>query len=152
MTDLYSCPNCRRSYRADKLAECPGCFTEAPIMGEESPVSGSNWGALVSESNWGASNPNTIDSLSTRTIVAAQDRTTHAIRSLAVFVLISISTSLIGYLIIAISAGSVLGCSSGDSSCYASSGGAIYLGIFVIGGGFITALVLGIRELSLSKP
>ena len=112
-------------------------------MGEESPVLGKNWGA---------SNSSTNDFLSTTTIVAAQDRTTHAIRSLAVFVLVSISTSLIGYLIIAISAGSVLGCSSGDSSCYASSGGAIYLGIFVIGGGFITALVLGIRELSLSKP
>jgi|1048.fasta_scaffold38727_2 hypothetical protein len=143
MTDLYRCPNCRRSYRADKLAECPGCFTDAPYMGEESPVSGKNWGS---------SNASTNDFLSTTTIVAAQDRTTHAIRSLAVFVLVSISTSLIGYLIIAISAGSVLGCSSGDSSCYASSGGAIYLGIFVIGGGFITALVLGIRELSLSKP
>ena len=144
MTDLYRCQNCRRSYRADKLAECPGCFTEAPYLGEESQVSGKKWG--------NATNSSTNDFLSTTTIVAAQDKTTHAIRSLAVFILVSISTSLIGYLVIAISAGSVLGCSSGDSSCYSSSGGAIYFGLSVIGIGFITALVLGMRELRLSKP
>lgn len=144
MTELYRCPNCSRMYRADKLAECPGCFQDSPWIEDDSSVSGKTWGKSTD------SRPN--DFLSTTTLVAAQDKTTHAIRSLSVFVLVSISTSLIGYLIIAASAGSVFGCSAGDSDCYSRSGFAIFFGVSVIALGFLTALVLGIRELILSKP
>jgi hypothetical protein len=84
-------------------------------------------------------------------VVAAQDRTTHAIRSLAVFILVSISTAVIGYIIIAASAGSALGCGLGNSSCYENSGGAIFFGFAFIAVGFIVALILGIRELRLSN-
>jgi hypothetical protein len=102
--------------------------------------------------NWGKSlNYSPSDNSGSASIVAAQNRTTHAIRSLAVFILVSISTAVIGYLIIAASAGSALGCGLGNSSCYENSGGAIFFGFAFIAVGFIVALVLGIRELRLSN-
>jgi hypothetical protein len=98
MTDLYTCPNCSRSYRADKLAECPRCFARGPGVVDEKRVSAKNWAGLMNSAS--------SDYSGSTLIVAAQDRTTHAIRSLAIFVLVSISTALIGYIIIEINSGS----------------------------------------------
>jgi len=144
MTDLYTCPNCSRSYRADKLAECPRCFARGPGVVDEKRVSAKNWAGLMNSAS--------SDYSGSTLIVAAQDRTTHAIRSLAIFVLVSISTALIGYIIIAINAGSALGCGLENLNCYSNSGGGIVFGFVVIAVGFVLALVLGFRELTLSKP
>jgi hypothetical protein len=143
MTDLYRCHNCSRSYRADKLTECPRCYARPPGWADETRVK-VNYGVELKNSS-------ADDYAGSSLVVAAQDRTTHAVRSLAVFILVAISSALIGYVIIAASAGSALGCGMGISSCNANSGGAIFFGFAFIAVGFIVALILGIRELRLSN-
>ena len=84
-------------------------------------------------------------------LIRAQDRTTYAIRSLALFFFISLQTSLFG--------GALIGMAVSNNDHYDSYGqlnaGATFfavLGWLVAFAGFLIATVLGKSELNKSKP
>ncbi len=83
-------------------------------------------------------------------LVDAQDRTTHAVRSLAVFLFATVCSSLIGYALIAFGTGLAIGCNVSNFDC--GSGATIGIGTLVIVGGFIFAIVAGLSEFNKSKP
>jgi hypothetical protein len=83
-------------------------------------------------------------------LVDAQDRTTHAVRSLAVFLFATVCSSLIGYALIALGTGLAVSCNVSNFDC--GSGATIGMGSLVIIGGFIFGLVAGISEFNKSKP
>jgi hypothetical protein len=80
----------------------------------------------------------------------AQDRTTHAVRSLAIFLFATVCSSLIGYALIAFGTGLAVGCTIYNFDC--GSNLVIGLGVLVIIGGFIFAVVAGLLEFNKSKP
>lgn len=82
----------------------------------------------------------------TSSLVAAQNRTTQAVRAIAVFFLYSALFNLIGGVIIGIAYVSSFGSYSGLSS---ASGGIVFGGL-VIAGGSIFALFKGLSELGKS--
>jgi NADH:ubiquinone oxidoreductase subunit 6 (subunit J) len=68
-------------------------------------------------------------------LVEAQDRTTHAVRSLALYLFITIATSFLGVALILIAVPV-----------------AVFIGAAIILAGFVWSIVAGIDELSKSKP
>jgi len=87
----------------------------------------------------------------TRAIIAAQNRTTYAIRSLAMFFFIFLQSSILG--------GGLLGLALNNQSHYDSygnlNGGAIFfaaLGAIIALVGFFVAVHVGRQELNKSKP
>jgi hypothetical protein len=83
-------------------------------------------------------------------VIAALNRTTHAVRSLAIFLFTSLCTSLVGYGVIGAGANVALTCEDSYSDC--GSGTLVFLGWGVIALGLILALGAGIGELGKSKP
>jgi hypothetical protein len=80
-------------------------------------------------------------------LLYAIDRTTHAARALPLFIFTLIITSLMSSVLFLLSTMVRINCQSGDC------GGDIYLSAaWLVGAaGFLTGLILGIRELSKSK-
>jgi rRNA maturation protein Nop10 len=130
--NLINCEDCGRSYRFDILKSCPGCGHE-----EEVPIP-------MHSSN--VSREAEALQMTTRAI----DRTTYAIRSLALFIFISICTSVLGYAIIGAGAANQVACSYSGESC--GNGGLVIFGWIVVLVGFVAAIAVGINELSKSKP
>lgn len=137
MTDLYQCTDCGRRYRADKLNECPGCGVDSMETYNQTISSSSVMNAQDQEELMFF-------------LVDAQDRTTHAVRSLAVFLFATVCSSLIGYALIALGTGLAVSCNVSNFDC--GSGATIGMGSLVIIGGFIFGLVAGISEFNKSKP
>ena len=144
MTDLYSCPDCGRHYRADKLKECPGCgagggVTPAPLAQVRSrPIS--------------FYPPQERDEDDDFTfIVAAQDRTTYAIRSLALFLFTTVITSIIGALFYVVNIRGALGCNF-EMNCLESYARWVDLGPAIAGLGLVAGVVIGVIELRVSRP
>ena len=131
--DLTRCEDCGRPFRADILEHCPGCGADnGPVI---EPVGGLG---VVSEEE------------ATQETIWAINRVTHAIRSIALFIFISLSTSVLGYAIVGAGASSVVSCSLSGENC--GNTGLVNFGWLVIALGFIAALVAGISELRASKP
>ncbi len=82
-------------------------------------------------------------------LVTAQNRTTYAVRSLAIFLLTTFSTSVIGYGLVAAGANAAIRCGS-YSDCGADS--MTMWGWVIIAAGFFMGLGVGIRELGKSRP
>jgi len=124
--NLINCEDCGRSYRFDILKSCPGCGHEekvAPI-----PVVG----AQVSR-----------EAEPLQMTIWAIDRTTYAIRSLALFIFFSICTSVLGYAAIGAGVGNQIACSYSGDSC--GNAGLVIFGWIVIMVGFVTALAVGLN-------
>lgn len=137
MSDLYQCTDCGRRYRADKLNECPGCGVDSNEYANQ------------------AANPSSSMSAEDQEELLfflrdAQDRTTHAVRSLAIFLFATVCSSLIGYALIAFGTGLAVGCNIYNFDC--GSGLIMSLGVLVIIGGFIFGVVAGLLEFNKSKP
>ncbi|MEY3406906.1 MAG: hypothetical protein RLZZ556_978, partial [Actinomycetota bacterium] len=75
MSELYACEYCGRRYRADKIARCPAC--------SEEPKSGSLLVEKETNQILGVVEQSKVKG-ETSDLVEAQNRTTHAIRSVAV--------------------------------------------------------------------
>ena len=131
MTALFQCPDCGREYRADKLASCPGCGHEA----EASTTS------RFSESRTATTQ---YDQLT----VWAIDRTTHAVRSIAIFLFTMVCTfTFSGVLFVA---GLAVRSNCSFSDC--GDGGLQNFAVTIAIVGMLAAIGLGIRELIKSQP
>ena len=82
-------------------------------------------------------------------LVSAQNRTTHAVRSLATFLFISICSTVIGYGLVGASQGETNSCALRGEYCDGS--GFLIVGWLVIVVGFFLALGVGISELNKSR-
>ena len=142
MSELLECKRCDLRFEASKVAngKCPHCrrlLNFVNSTGTESYFLSSR--AVETEPQ---------KEMSLKDVVLAQNRTTHAIRSLAVFFFTTLCTSLIGYALLAASASAALTCSYG-SECSADE--FLILAWIVIIAGFIFGLVTGVRELNKSR-
>lgn len=81
-------------------------------------------------------------------LIAAQNRTTHAVRALAIFIIYSSISSLVGGVIIGISYAVAMNSYEG----LYSAGGGIIFGALVAAVGYLVALSLAAAELGKSKP
>lgn len=130
--NLITCEDCGRPYRADILKSCPGCGHE------EDAAEIANLYSQLQEDQ------------SLQPTIWAIDRTTYAIRSLALFIFISICTSVLGYAIIGAGVGNQISCSYSGENC--GNSGLVIFGWIVIFAGFLSALAVGMNELRKSKP
>lgn len=80
-------------------------------------------------------------------LISSQDRTTHAVRAIAVFILYPLVFNIIGGIFIGIS----LGISAGSYNGAASAVGGFVFGAFIIAAGNIFALVKALSELGKSN-
>jgi predicted ATP-dependent serine protease len=125
MIQKFNCPKCKQEFTSQQVntGKCPDCrrwldyVGLVGVDGVEAPLE--NSASKRSEA-------------SLSELVAAQDRTTFAVRSLAMFLFTSLVTTGIGYFLIVSGVGG--------------------FGAFVIIAGYLAALVLGIMQLSNSKP
>ena len=97
---------------------------------------------------WGA-DVNLLAQATLGDLVLAQNRTTHAVRSLAVFFFTSLCTSLLGYGIVGAGSGSPISCAVDHTNC--GEPGFVIFGWFVIAVGFFVALGVGVSELNKSR-
>ena len=138
MTDNLQCPKCSQKFNSADLKHlrCPSCNKWldfiAPPSAEAVP-SASKRMPVKDESE--ATLEGSSMEVSLADLVEAQDRTTHAVRSLALYLFITIATSFLGVALILI-----------DVPV------AVFIGAAIILAGFVWSIVAGIDELSKSKP
>lgn len=153
--DFY-CPKCAATYSKSEFGpfaslRCKECKTPL-AWGEPAGVKASNSTkaakAVVSEKN-GSNRPVDASGATDLTaLVAAQNRTTHAVRSLATFFFISILSSVTGYGFV--SAGAPpFSCAIRQADC--GNEGLVIFGWLVIVVGFFVALGVGVSELNKSR-
>jgi hypothetical protein len=137
MTDLYQCPDCGREYRSDKLASCPGCGHDNEAFEH-----------LHTESVSTSGDEYQIE------LISAANRTTHAVRSLAIFFFVNLfwSSTFTVLCTIAIALPKEINC---DFDCALQFSG-LAVSLFVIAAitGFVGAFIafrLAIRELKASR-
>jgi len=151
-------------FRADRWAECSNCGERVPAEirskyenHEDEKVS--RWQELLDVSKNEGSvtsvaspyrEPSREISVDAKAIINSQNRTTYAIRSLAIFLFTTLCTSLLGYGLVGAGANAALKCDSYSSDC--GAGGLVVAGWFVIAIGFIVGLSLGMSELRRSNP
>jgi predicted ATP-dependent serine protease len=125
MIQKFKCPNCSQEFTSEQVntGKCPDCrrwldyVGLVGVDGVQSPIQTS---------------PSKRSEATLSQLVAAQDRTTFAVRSLAMFLFTSLVTTGSGYVLIVSGAGG--------------------FGVFVIIVGYLAALALGIMQLINSKP
>jgi len=81
--------------------------------------------------------------------VAALNKVTFAVRSIALFIFISASTTFIGYAFVGLGSGNSITCISSNENC--GNVGLVNFGWGVMAAGFLAGLAIGIRELDKSK-
>ena len=137
------CPNCFRFLSADGFcSQCravtgqPSKVTNQPNEAHESQPTRSKWSDIGQ------------DVSGDRALVQAQNRTTHAVRSLAVFFFVSITISIPGLFLVLNGARNLSTCEYGCEYPL----GMLNFGYGVIGFRFLLALITGLMELGKSKP
>ena len=142
---MLKCPKCQKQIDSDSLSvyKCPDCkswldWEDYKEYKKTEPVT------TQVTSDYSKLDENT------KALVLAADRTTHAVRSLALFLFTTLITSLVGYGFIGAGSGASLRCTSYYSDC--GSSGLIIFGWIVIALGFLFGLILGARELAKSNP
>ena len=150
----YECRNCGSEYsRSDfgtwEKIKCRKCRKELHAIiyrGDERlrPAAKPAQSAKTSQETTNEGGLAGIDLL-----VAAQDRTTHAVRALVLFIFISAISSVLGYAIIGAGASQNVSCALSGSSCDNSAFTAT--GWVIVAVGFLTALFTGIIELGQSS-
>ena len=136
--DKHTCMNCFATFKWSGLSNCPSCG-ESFTREEESLPSSSF-----------KTDGHSKLSFETRKLVEAQDRTTFAVRSLALFFFISLQTALFG--------GGMIGLALNNRAHYDAYGdlnqGATFfviLGWLIAFMGFLVAVLVGRFELNKSK-
>lgn len=145
MTELYACPDCGRRYRADKLSVCPGCDVETSDL---APQAASRVLLRDSSSRVGLQSEDETDWL---TLVDAQNRTTYAVRSIALFLLVTSASALVGAAFYWAYLSALLDCEL-NSYCIKSLEGWSNVGPSIAGVGLLVSLAIGLFELRASKP
>ena len=150
----YTCSSCGKIFKLDLYSSCPKCSAKVPdeILDPTSKASTGNWESLSSSKPlppYSRTQTLTNSEVVIYELVNAQDRTTHAVQSLAYFLFISVCTGVLGYGLIGAGAGSALSCSLENTNCGAT--GLVYFGWFVIVVGFVAALIVGITHLNKSR-
>lgn len=136
------CPKCDKNYDSDKLRvyKCPEC---RKWLRWDSDVQV----AKYDPDEFVRDDLSDLDS-ATKALISATNRTTYAIRSLAIFLFTTLCTSVLGYLLISAGANAALRCDS-YSDC---GSGFVSWGFVIVALGFIIGLLAGINELDKSKP
>jgi hypothetical protein len=145
MAELYACPHCGRRYRADKLLQCPGCQEETSENAGsviQSGTSRATYSRVMFEADQKS------DWLS---LVDAQNRTTYAVRSISLFLLITTVTALVGFICYFLYLRGLLDCNF-DAACLESQSRWEYLGPSIAAIGLVAGIVIGMLELRASKP
>ena len=166
MRQEFTCPTCGQKFKAETIDECPSCAADSTAL-------------LPRRSYLGAGTESVSDSLepkkvkaeriepearnerptsdlvspqhlTTADLISAQNRTTYAIRSLAIFFFTTLCTSLFGYGLVGAGANAALKCSSYYSDC--GSTGLVVGGWLIIAIGFLVGVIAGANELGKSKP
>jgi hypothetical protein len=138
-----TCPKCGKKYNSNELRvyRCKSCRVWIEFDEQEVPQ------AVVTDQI--ALDPLLELDPATKALVLASNRTTYAVRSLAMFLFTTLCTSLVGYGLIGASSGVAAGCDS-YSPCGAEA--MVIWGWVVISFGFFIGLIAGISELSKSRP
>jgi uncharacterized Zn finger protein (UPF0148 family) len=159
----YTCKKCAAVFRADRWVDCSNCGEAVPSeirskyeKKEDEKVSrwqelldvSKNEGSVTSGSN-SSREPSREISVDAKAIITSQNRTTYAIRSLAIFLFTTLCTSLFGYGLIGAGTSASLRCDSYYSDC---GSGFMIWGWVIIAVGFIVGLIVGINELGKSRP
>jgi len=149
----YECRNCGSEYsRSDfgtwEKIKCRKCRYELHAIiyrGEERVKAG----AKPAQSNK-TSQQTTKDAnlAGLESLVSAQNRTTHAVRALDLFIFISAISGVLGYAVIGAGASQSVTCALSGSSCDNSALTA--MGWVIVAVGFLSALLTGIAELNKS--
>ena len=123
-----TCPKCGKKYNSDDLRvfKCKDCRAWLDFDEQEFAKS------LAPKPD--AEDPLSALDASTRELILASNRTTYAVRSLSLYLFISITTSFLGLIVIYLAPEAAL------------------LGSITILIGFITAISVGISELNKSRP
>ena len=138
MTSIITCDECGNRFRGEDASDCPACNPSTVAADKPSRVGKSE-----------SVKPKVKLSVETQAIVDSQNRTTHAVRSLATFLFISICSTAIGYGIVGAGAGVTTSCALSGEFCDGSS--YVFGGWLVIVLGFFIALAVGISELNKSR-
>ena len=150
MFENYQCPKCKKTFTflEVKNGKCPDCkkwmnYTYSKDSSDESAEQLSN----RHTEEYLRDELENLDS-STRALVIAANKTTYAIRSLAIFLFTTLCTSVLGYVLISAGASAALRCDS-YSDC---GSGFVIWGFVIVALGFIVGLGAGVNELGKSKP
>ena len=134
------CKNCTYKFDMDEFDRCPSCDHQGSSSSNRGKTSNPQT-TLISASSQVANLANLDD------LVAAQNRTTHAVRSLALFLFMSIGAAIPGMFLFsnAMSAKATCGyyCSAAD--------GMLIFSYFFLGLGFAVALFTGLVTLARSR-
>ena len=150
----YECRNCGSEYsRSDfgswekiKCRKCRNGLHAIIYRGEERVRSVAK---PVQSSKTSQQTTNNSGLAGFESLVAAQDRTTHAVRALVLFIFISTICSVLGYAIIGAGADQSVSCALSGSTCSNTSFTA--MGWVIISVGFLSALFTGFSELNRSS-
>ena len=168
-SNRYTCKKCSATFRLDRWSQCSNCGENVP---EEFRVSSTperarkpqDWGSLVDlPETSSVSNSRRLSSpkpksninseqpiVDIKSLVDAQNRTTFAVRSLALYLFISLQSALFG--------GGMIGLAINNTSNYdeygaLNSGASFFvtLGALIVFAGFVVSIVVGRWELDKSK-
>jgi hypothetical protein len=121
------CKNCTYKFNLDEFDRCPSCDHQGSSPSKRGRVG-------VSQTVGSANNIQVEAFADLDDLVSAQNRTTYAVRSLALYLFITMTTSFIGILLLYLVPSSPI------------------TGSLIIIAGSITAIFIGIAELTQSKP
>ena len=157
MSEKLKCESCSFSYRADKNERCPYCGWNPKAdpdltkgMKGTMPKHESDWSQFappVARKNSSQSSSAQADSVGFAQLIEAQNRTTFAVRSMAIFFFITLCSTLVGYFFLTWAAAVALKC----TSSYCGDGFLSFLGWLVILVGFIWGVISGVSELGKSR-
>ena len=141
MTKFLQCPKCLEQYKAEDLKHerCPACdrwLEPAEVVQQKiaEDTAASHRSKKEAPSSRKVNEGTFRGDAGLAELIEAQDRTTHAVRSLALYFFITVTTSLIGAVLI-----------------YTVPAATIP-GVLIVATGFIASIVIGISELNKSKP
>ena len=139
MGKLVTCKWCEATSDLDFTEKCYGCDRDLTVQDSSKRQKKGSEATSISEAVF----------LADPKLIKAVNRTTYAIRSIALFLFISLCSSVCGYALITASTGNPVRCAVNGSDC-GEPGLAIFGGV-VLAAGFFVALVVGISELGKSK-
>lgn len=152
MSEKLECKRCVRLFTSEEapIGKCPVCNG---TLNYQTNSRSNARSTVTATPQWSptAESKQKINEANMEALVAAQNRTTYAVRSLALYFFISLQTALVG--------GGLFGLAVNNESHYDSygnlNGGATFfavLGAIIALVGFYVAVFVGRQELNKSKP